>query len=411
VPKNPIALLLGLVMLLTACSQAAPSPTAAPPAKSTDAAKPAPAASAAPASKPAASPAAAGASASPVASPAAAGGAGNAAAYQAVVDGARKEGKLVVWITTPNLEPTQRALMEAFKKRFDMPNLETEWLPIHQRDAAARLSAEAKAGVVNADVIGGSSTTSGQPLQEGLITDFDWVGTFSTQFPGIKEAADRVQDDYKGKTLAHWDIIYAMGYNTEAIKAEAVPADMEELADPKWAGKFAMNSQAGSPYNLLALQTSPDAVAEMTKKLLANKPVLKNGSPAVVSSVVNGEVPLAIAYTSGIEAQKAKGAPVAWKPYTKYTPVLPLDLYVPKGAPHPNLGRLFSAWLVTEGMALQEEQEFIGRATDPNSRAAATIAKEAGGAPLLFPRTSPQQKVVDEADAKMGPVFSAAQGR
>jgi ABC-type Fe3+ transport system substrate-binding protein len=421
-------LFLGIVLLMSACAPAAAPPTSAPaPQKAAPAAPAAPAASpaapkaaeakpaaspaaapAAPAPAPAASPAAAPAApAAPAASPAAKG----PAPHEAVIEAARKEGKLVVWVTTPNLEPTHRELIDAFKKRFDLPNLEIEWLPIHQVDAASRVVAESKAGALGVDVVSGGPSTNGAPLAEGLISDTDWVGTFGTLLPGVKEAADRVQDAYKGKTIAHWDVIFVMGYNTDQIGREAVPVNLEDLADAKWQGKFAVNAQGGSPFDLLSLQLGTDPTVDLVRKLVENKAVLKSGSPAVVTTIVNGEVPLGLAYTSGVEAQKARGAPIAWKPFAKYTPVLPLDLYVPKGAPHPNAGRLFSAWLVTEGMKIQEEREFIGRASDPNSPIVAAINRENGGAPLLLPKTSDQQKLVDDARTKVGAVFSATQGR
>jgi hypothetical protein len=37
--------------------------------------------------------------------------------------------------------------------------------------------------------------------------------------------------------------------------------------------------------------------------------------------------------------------------------------------------------------------------------------KETSGAPLLVPSTSEQQKAIDEASTKMGPVFGTGTGR
>jgi iron(III) transport system substrate-binding protein len=330
-----------------------------------------------------------------------------ASAYQTLLDAAKKEDKLALWIATPNIESTQRAVIDAFKQRFGLSNLQVDWVAIPQRDAATRVVSESKAGVTTVDVVSGGSTTSKPVLDADLITSFDWVGTFGSTFPGLKEAAERPIDIYRGKTVAHWDIVYVVGFNTDQIKAADVPDDIEQLTTPKWQGKFAMNSQPGSPYDLLALKLGSDGVADLVRRLLANKPVLRNGSPAVLSSLVSGEVPVAFSYASGIEAQKKIGAPVDWKAFGQYTPVLPLDLYVPKGAQHPNVARLFIAWLATEGMPLQEEREFIGRASDPKS---STAAKLVSGAQLLTPTTSEQQKVIEEAGAKMAPVFGAVGG-
>ena len=49
--------------------------------------------------------------------------------FQKVLEGAKKEGKLVVWVSTPAREKTHRLLLEAFNKRFGLQT-RWEWTPL-----------------------------------------------------------------------------------------------------------------------------------------------------------------------------------------------------------------------------------------------------------------------------------------
>jgi iron(III) transport system substrate-binding protein len=260
---------------------------------------------------------------------------------------------------------------------------------------------------VEVDVISGSPVNNGPPLAAGVISNVDWVGTFGSELPGIKEAAEGVFEAYRGKTVAHRHVINVMGFNTQQIKAEDVPSTLEELTDPKWRGKFVLNPQGILPFDILGLQLGPDGVEALLRQLLANGPLLKGGGmPAVTAAVATGEVPVGPVSIENAHSQKAQGAPVEWKPFAKYTPVLPSELYVPNRAPHPNVGRLFVAWLVTEGMKIQEARDGIGRVTDPNSAASQVIAKATGGAPVLMPRNAEELKVLDETRARVVRIFT-----
>ncbi|MGO4838709.1 hypothetical protein AB4144_41325, partial [Rhizobiaceae sp. 2RAB30] len=71
-----------------------------------------------------------------------------------------------------------------------------------------------------------------------------------------------------------------------------------------------------------------------------------------------------------------RGEPIRFRPFTDYTPVLGMKVFVPEYAPHPNAARLFAAWYVTEGMALVGEDEHMGLLSDPQSAVGAKLAKQ-----------------------------------
>jgi iron(III) transport system substrate-binding protein len=235
-------------------------------------------------------------------------------------------------------------------------------------------------------------------VDAGLVAKVDWVGLLGKELPGVNEASARMIDDYAGLGLAHWDVAFVMSYNTDQLKADEVPSRLEDLADPKWKGRLAINSAGAAPFDMMSIAWGKDKAVELMKQIVDNRPVFKNGTPGVIVAVGQGEVAVGPGQITGTHTERLKGAPIAWKPMS-YVPVIPLYLYVPKNAPSPNAARLFTAWAVTEGMKIQEEMEYIGRVTDPNSFLSQEIKRMAPNAQIVEPRslkdTALQQEATD----------------
>ena len=305
----------------------------------------------APAANPAPSPAQGAASAAP------------ASELARVLEAARKEaseGPLFVSITQPNQDATYQALFDAFNKRFGL-NVRYEW-QAHQRDYYGVVVAEAQAGRRTPDVISGSPQSLTTLDDAGLFEPHDWLGTFGQELPGIVEAVERTIPSYRNKLLAHFDVIYVMVYNTSQVTADRVPRTVEGLALPEWNRKFAVNAQ-GAPLDDLSLAVGRERAVDLARQLRANRPIYKRGQPAAVAAVATGEAAIGVGYTTGADLEKSKGAPIDWLPWQDYVPVLQQNMSVLKSAQRPNLARLFAAWMVSDGMELQEKLEFMGRAT------------------------------------------------
>jgi iron(III) transport system substrate-binding protein len=292
----------------------------------------------------------------------------NAAEFGQMINAAKKEaaeGVFFVSITQPNQDRTYAALFDAFKKQFNI-NLEYEW-QAHQQDYYVRVIAEAGAGRRTPDVISGSPANMLALDKAGVLETYDWNKVFGKEMPRVTDAVERTIPTLRGKSLAHFDVIYTIVYNSKLISAAEVPRTLDELLDSKWQRKLVVNSQ-GSPFTTLGIALGREPVLEMVRKVKANRPVLKPGAPGVVAAVAVGEAPLGFGYTTGAEVEKAKGAPIDWLPLKDYIPVLQQNLTVLKTAQRPNLARLFAAWAVSNGMDLQERLEFMGRATARGTR-------------------------------------------
>jgi iron(III) transport system substrate-binding protein len=337
----------GLAILLVACgapaggsSGAAPAkPAASAPASGGTAAAPASQSGSAPAPKPA------------------------SAEFQRVLDAARREaaeGPLFVSITQPNQPATYDALFAEFNKRFGL-NVRHEWQS-HQQDYYTRVIAEAQAGRRTPDVMSGGLDSIVTLDEAGMLESFDWPGVFGQELPGIADPYERTLSTLRGKSLAHFDVVYTMVYNSSMVQANQVPRTLEEMVNSQWDRKLAINF-SGGPIDTLGIAIGREAAVDLAQKVKTNRPLFKRGAPGVVAAVVAGEAPIGFGYTTGADVEKAKGAPVDWLPLRDYVPILQQNVTVLKSAQRPNLARLFAAWTVSEGMAIQEKLEYMGRAT------------------------------------------------
>lgn len=243
----------------------------------------------------------------------------------------------------------------------------------------------------------------------GLLEPFDWVGTFSSEFPEIKEAAmDRVPAEIKGKWVVIYDATRSFSFNTQQMKLGEVPDQIESLADPRWSRKFAMNASGGSPFDLFSLVWGEERTLNTVKKLLANRPILKKGTPAVNNTIASGEAVLGFGSIHETERLKSKGAPVDWKAYGEYIPVLSQGYAVPRKSPHPHLGRLFIAWLAMEGMKIYEEMEFSTRVTRKASPLYKIIKERAPNAKILEPKNQKEFKTFEAVAEKIDKILATA---
>jgi iron(III) transport system substrate-binding protein len=322
--------------------------------------------------------------------------------YAGIVEAARKEagnGKFLNMVSSPKGEPGQRAIMDAFQKRFGL-KLDWEWLPLTSPISGPRVAELAKSGSRMPSIVGGYPyALYDQWIDKGgLAVSLDWVRVFGGEFKGMQRVAvDGVLEPWRGKLLRQWDVVYAMVYNTNLVKAADVPTDIEALTLPQWRGRFAMSNVSAAPLDILVTHFGEEKILQITKKLVDNQPRYKRGPPAVVGAVVNGEVALAVGgYTALADAQKEVGAPVDWKPMNQ-VPIGPLFIFMIKGSPQPNVGALFAAWLVSEGLEIQDKAEHLSLLSDPASSAAKKLSAAAPNALIVEPKTLEGQKRVEAA--------------
>jgi iron(III) transport system substrate-binding protein len=316
----------------------------------------------------------------------------DAVKFKQLLEAAKKEAAggttFLVYASNPRSDKTRQALFAAFKKKYDLPDFRFEWLSLHPSVAAPRVVAETRGGKSGPDVLMSSASTLLEVNREGLLDAFNWMDVFGSEFADIKEASDeRVPMELKGKWVVIYDATRSFDYNTTQVKPNEVPNNIEDVADPKWSRKFAMNASGASPFDLLMLVWGEDKTFNIVKRIIANRPIFKNGTPAVVNAVASGEAPIGFGSIHEAERLKvSKKAPIEWKSYGEYIPVLSQGYSLTKKSPHPNLARLFIAWLSMEGMDIYEKMEFSTRVTRKGSALNNIVRERVPNAKIVEPK-------------------------
>jgi ABC-type Fe3+ transport system substrate-binding protein len=281
--------------------------------------------------------------------PAAHGQAGDFAAIKAE---AAKEGRLVVWHNTPKQETTD-ALAALFNQRFGM-NVKIERVSTNGGDMTARLIAEKRGGKFTIDMFIATDRQLPQLVKNGLIAKIDWLGLFAG--PGkldaeaLKGAVSTIMPEYQGYGLELRDTVFGIAYNTKLIAEKDVPTRWEDIGDAKWSRKLIIDDEL-SPLARLLPAIGRDAVLSLARKIVANRPVYADGQPSAARKLSSGEAPIGAFSLSSAQEEKQKGAPVGLV-FAEPQGIISQQLaYVPSTAPHPNLARLWAAWLTSEAMA------------------------------------------------------------
>lgn len=329
-----------------------------------------------------------------------------APSFADVLAGAKREGAIEVWIATPAANPVQRALFDAFQKRFGLKT-NWKWLALHPVRSTARLAAEAAVGRATADILGASSGDNLARLSDlMLVKPYPWVEVFGDALPTIREPVARVLPDLAGRGLVWIDNVYVVAWNTRFVKAADAPRRMTDFVDPKWRGKFALNVLSGAPFDLLGLKLGEAATLALVRRLMANRPILKGGTPAVSSAITSGEAHLGVSSFLSVGRARHNGEPQTYRFFEDDIPAMPLHIFVPENAPHPNTARLFAAWLVTEGARIVEKLDSSSRMTDPDSALATALKAAPPGARLVQEQSLADIKFTRAISTKIEAIFT-----
>jgi ABC-type Fe3+ transport system substrate-binding protein len=256
-----------------------------------------------------------------------------------LVEGAKKEGKLL-WYTTLIINQAVRPLQEAFEKQY--PFIHMEYFRGNSEQVAQKMIAEYQGRRFDVDLIDGTGST---PLlkKAGLIQRF--------YSPHLGEYPAELKDPqgYWGATNLYF---MTLGYNTNLVKPDEVPATWEGLLNPKWKGKLVWSTSAGSGAPLFVGNTllslgQEAGMAYLTK--LSKQSVVKTTASgrAVLDSVIAGEYPIAIyIFNHHAVISRKKGAPSEWQPLEPVAAPLQV-IGLAKNSPHPHAAMLFLDFILS----------------------------------------------------------------
>jgi iron(III) transport system substrate-binding protein len=311
----------------------------------------------------------------------AANAAAQAPTFESILEGAKQEGRVVAVVSSPGKPESHAMLAEAFNKRFGL-DLVVEWIPNSSVQTNTRLIAEKDRTEGSIDIVGsGGPVEVSTVLNEDIIKPWPWAEVFGEELPAIGGIVDSAMESIRGAALAIGDAAYGLAYNPNLIGEDELPGTYEELTNPEWKGRFAVNALGLYPIEYYSFVIGRDATLDFARRVLDNSPVLERGTAAATRAVEVGQAPVGI--SSFHQVARVDG--LEFRLFDDYVPLTTLYIYVPESAPHPNAARLFSAWLVAEGMSLLDANEALPRILDERTdlNAMYKAQQEATGVKIL----------------------------
>jgi len=250
------------------------------------------------------------------------------AASTEAVDGARKEGKLVLYTAMQPEDSTK--LIEIYRSRY--PFVDASFFRAGSAPLLNRILTESRAGRFLFDVVSGKVSDLLLLQKKGLLGKI--VSSELTAYP----------EKFKDKQGGWADIYnnyYTIAYNTQRVRPSEAPTRWDDLLDPKWQdNKISLDPRAYDWYFGMISAWGNDKGVDFMRKLNQQNPAFRDGNVLIANLLAAGEVPIAITYAHLIDRLRARGAPVDWlalKPMV----AAPISIAVPARPMNRNAASLF----------------------------------------------------------------------
>ncbi|HEY2968088.1 MAG TPA: ABC transporter substrate-binding protein [Casimicrobiaceae bacterium] len=306
--------------------------------------------------------------------------AGYPADYKAIIDGAKKEGKVVVYSTTD--AKLVQPLIKDFEAAF--PGVKVEYTDMNSTEVYNRFISENAANATSADAVWSSS----MDLQMKLAADGLALPYKSPEIPALP-------------AWAHWkDTVYAttfepiaIVYNKRLVAADEVPkthADFIKLLNTK-ADKFQKKvttydaEKSGVGFMLVNQDAKLNPQFwDLVKAMGARGVNMQSSTGTMMERISSGENLIGYNILGSYALTRAKKDPSIGIAFTTdYNLVLSRLAFVAKNAKNPNAGKVWVDYLLSKrGQTITAEQaELYSIRTDITGKdSGVAFAKELGSA-------------------------------
>jgi iron(III) transport system substrate-binding protein len=271
-----------------------------------------------------------------------------------LVERARQEGVVALYTS---LAPTEsKPLAEAFEKKYGVKV--DLWRALSDK-VLQRAVTEAQANRHAMDV----AETNG-PEMEAIAQEKILAEVYSPYLVDLPAGGIPAHRTWYPDRLN----FFVVGYNTQKVKRDEIPATYEGFLDPKWKGRIGIEATDSEWMAALVKQWGEAKGMDFFRKLAAMKPDLRKGHVLLAQLVATGEVPVGLTmYNANIESLKKKGAPIDLVPVQ---PVVarPQGIGIARNAPHPAAALLFVDFVLSpEGQRLYESMGRVPASTKVKS--------------------------------------------
>ncbi|MEN3365226.1 MAG: iron(III) transport system substrate-binding protein [Burkholderiales bacterium] len=293
---------------------------------------------------------------------------------QRLIEGAKKEGELMIYTSAP--VDDMAVLTQAFEKKY---GIKVKLWRAGSEKVLQRAVTEARANRFDVDII----ETNGPELEsmhrEKLLQEVK-----SPYLADLIPQAILPHKEWIGTRLN----IFAMAYNTKMVKKEDIPKTYQDLLNPKWKGKLGIEAEDADWFAGVIAELGEEKGLKLFRDIVATNGLsVRKGHTLLTNLVASGEVPMALTvYNYKAEQLKQKGAPLDW--FTIAPAIArPNGVGAAKRAKNPHAAVLFFDFMLSDAQAMLLERDFV-----PTSK---KVNTELNKMPLKF--VDPKV-IIDEGD-------------
>lgn len=294
----------------------------------------------------------------------------------AIIEGAKKEGQVAATLHSSLKPQGATRIQQAIKGTYGVDLRINHSPPGSYPKRLATALSEHKAGLPPShDLMAFSAATAYEGRRGEIFENVNWRPLLAKGTPGDVVLPDLAM-------VVFYTGHVGMLYNPQVVKPEEAPRSLEELAQPKFKGKFTLVPYA-SHYVALALVMGEEKLLATLRRVVENKPPIQTYAEGL-TRFTSGEYPMAHVTSSFYYRARNMGLPAAYTPIGMSFANLH-SLGVRKGARHPNAAKLLALFLA--GPSGQK-----------------ILAEEIEGANLFYPDNYEHE--IAAAEKKMGiPIF------
>ena len=249
-----------------------------------------------------------------------------------LVEGAKKEGKLI-WYTSTNVTES-KPLLDDFEKQH--PFVKGEIFRASGEKTLNRIITEARAGRSEFDLV--------------TISEVDALIEAKMLQPYRSPEAKSFISEFK-EPNGYWTAIYinyaTIGYNPKLVSEKEAPKQWEDLLDAKWRSKLSIDQEQYPWYGTLHKAWGRERAQKYMRALAKQNIQWRKGHTLIAQLMAAGEFPLGVVYAHRIEEMKQRGAPVEWVNTVNPIVVTVNAAGIAAKPQHPNTAKLFYDYLLS----------------------------------------------------------------
>lgn len=261
-----------------------------------------------------------------------------------LIEGARKEGTLTLYSSL--VVEDMAVVTAAFEKKY---GVKTRVWRGSSETMLQRVLTEARANRFDADLFETDGVAMESLHREGLLQAFK-----SPVLADLIPQALTPHREWAGTRIN----IFCAAYNTRLVRKSELPTRYEDLLDPKWKGKLAIEADDRDWTGGLLGELGEERGLRLLRDIVATNGIsVRKGHTLLANLVASGEVAMNLsAYAHRAEQMKNNGAPIDWT-------IIPPGIVRINGAgparraPHPHAAVLFLDFLLSDAQEIMAKRD------------------------------------------------------